>query len=59
MMKKEREVEEKAQSEKDLWNSRKEALNIAWPSQPRQEIPNLGKKVKGRRVLLTAKYSVS
>lgn len=29
MMKKEREVEEeKAQSEKDLWNSRKEALNI-------------------------------
>lgn len=38
--------EKKAQSEKDLWNSRREALHITYPSSPGQKIPNLGKKKK-------------
>lgn len=47
MMKKKTEAEEKkAQSEMDLWDSGKEALNSAQPSSPKQEILDLEKGKK-------------
>lgn len=50
--------EKKEQSEKDLWNSGKEAPNISMPSLPGKEIPNLKRENKRKSVLLTAKYPV-
>ena len=50
--------EKKQPSEKDLWNSGKEAPSISMPSSPGKEIPNLKREKKRKSVLLTAKYPV-
>ena len=49
----EAEGKKKVHSEKDLWDSGKEILNISIPSSLGKKVPNL------EVVLLTAKYPVS